>query len=98
MATFKIRRIGHYLHVIWTDNYQVFKRTTGIRIEWRYWDNEQRKVKKNHPNRENIQKQVDISLGKLVDIVNNIQLKGITPSPTLIKLEYQRNNGQYYDG
>lgn len=67
----------------------MFKHSTGIKIEEKYWDSRTRSVSKNHPYLDTIWTQLQSEVQKMNDNLTRIRLAGITPSPAELKKVYE---------
>ncbi|MFC2121113.1 tyrosine-type recombinase/integrase [Bacteroidota bacterium] len=89
MATFKIRKFRTIVYAMCTHKRQYFKISTGLKIEDKHWNFQKHSIKKSYPNYESAQRTITITLNKLIENVNKLQLEGIEPLPQTIKLLYE---------
>lgn len=88
MASIKIRLIRNHLHTICTHNYQRVKLSTGIKLEEKYWDAKNQRIRKNHPFRARVQMSLDIAIEKLLSAVQEVKERGLEPTAQLIRKLY----------
>ena len=88
MAIIKIRLIRNHLHTICTHNYHRVKLSTGIKIEEKYWDAPNQRIRKNHPFRASVQISLDIAVEKLLSAVQEVKERGLEPTAQLIRKVY----------
>lgn len=85
MSAFSIRKYRQIVYAMFTQNRQVFKVSTGVRIPDKYWDFENHRLRKTCPDKRSKQSCIESTMVRLVDAVNELKRNGTEPTPAAIR-------------
>lgn len=90
MATIKIRRFRTIVYAMCTLERVNFKVSTGIKIDDRYWENDQ--LSKKHPNYKSYKIIIDTTYQKMVDAYIKAKTSGYKLTIDLVRQEYYKDS------
>ncbi len=88
MSGIILTRWRDVVYVIYTDNYKRFRVSTSVIVEDQYWDKDH--VRKNHPDYENVDKQVKVSPNRVVTASLAVSSRGSEPTAERVHTEYEK--------
>ena len=96
MASIRIRLIRNHLHTICTHNYQRVKLSTGIKLDEKFWDSANQRIRKNHPFRASLQMSLDIAVEKLLSAMQEVIKAGYSSASWLDFWVQSSRQGEFY--
>lgn len=90
MGVFRVKRVREHIYVTYTHNHQRYKKSTGLKVEEKYWNKNASLVRHTHPHWENYNYIISLRLADLIDRVGAVKAQGISPTVENLKLHLSK--------
>lgn len=98
MGVFRVTRVRSTIYVVYSHENKRYRKSTGLRVEEKYWNKNVSLVRQTHPNWANYNDIINVRLGELIDQVGAVKAGGVQPTVGNLKQHLTKlENRKKYD-